>query len=446
MTTLSGDSPLPALATAFLEFQPGVFRLGDVLIRHGYCTIDDVSFALDRQKSAGRKLGELLVMEGRCTQAQIDEALAAQSLAAHPIWHALEHLTWHPELRTSRISEGTAAHVVAGIPLLGTYMRFDPAEFSIATAIANSASYAEVLETAWREAGLLVPPAQVADLAWRLWEAGLLQDPAGVHLAPRRRRSGFDWLVWRLPVVDPSPLLKALAPVLARTSTIPFVAAVWLPLALAALALCALRWPEVMREVQSLSSQYDSLHLGRIYLLLFFSLAVHEFGHAAVCSALGGSVRQLGVMLFVGMPFGYCDTSEAHRLTLKARIAVNLGGLYYQLGLAAAAMLAWAWAPMPDGIRTLALDLAIISAVAGAFNLIPFARLDGYYMVADLLAIPDLQGRAFSYIGHKLLGRPTEPLAPNEARILTVYGLMGMATVALLAVLAFRFWGKHLGL
>lgn len=388
----------------------------------------------------------MLVREGRCRQLQIDEALAAQRMAAHPIWPALERLAWNPEVRTNRVSDADAAHVVAGHPRLGTYMRFDPAEYAIARAIATSTSYAEILTISWQEAGRLVSPAQVLTMATRMWEAGLLEDPTGVLKAPRRPRKGFDWLVWRLPLADPSPLLRALAPILARTTTVRFLVAVWLPLALIALTLTVGRWGEVMHEVQRLSSQYHSLHLGRIYLLLFLSLAVHEFGHAAVCSALGGSVRQVGLMVFAGMPFGYCDASEAHRLPLRSRLAVSLGGLYYQLGLAALGMLAWAWLPMPGGLKQVALDLAIISAVAGASNLVPFARLDGYYVAADLLAIPNLQGRAFSYIGRKLLGRPTEPLSPKEELILAIYGLMGLLTVALLFYSAILFWGKHLGL
>lgn len=445
MTTLSGGSPLPPLAEAFLEFRPGVFRLGELLIRQGYCSSDDVSFALERQKRESTRLGELLVGAGVCTKPQIDAALEAQRLAAHPVWSSLERLAWHPDLRTSPVMEGQRELIVAGVAPLGVYMRFDAAEFALAEAIATSRTYAEILNAVWHSQGLLITPGQVADLGARLWDAGLLQDP-DAPTATGRRRSGLDWLIWRLPLWDPSRLLHACLPVLKPTSSLGFLSAVWLPIALTAAALGVLHASEVMAEVQALSNQYDSLHLGRIYALLFLSLAVHEFGHAAVSTALGATVRQMGVMLFIGMPFGFCDTSEAHRLSLRGRVAVSLAGLYYQFGLAALCMLAWAWLPLTTGGRTLALDLAIISVAAGAFNLIPFARLDGYYLTEDLLALPNLQARAFSYIGKKLTGRPTGSVPPREAAILTIYGLLGLGTVGLLAVLAFRFWGKHLGL
>lgn len=441
MTTVSGSSPLPPIAQAFLEFRPGAIRLGELLVGMGACARDDVSSALERQKTDPRRLGELLVGSGACTSSQIEAALEAQRLAAHPAWDALGRLGWHPELATNRIEPG--GPVVAGLPSRGTYLRFDPAEWALAEAIARHATYAAILGHVWEQAGMLVAPAQVAELADRLWRSGLLLDPA--RPAPARARRGLDWLVWRVPLWDPSRLLAALGPLFKATSTLRFLVLAWVPLVLVALGAFAWHSAEVMHEVGRLSSQYHSLHLGRIYLLLFLSLAVHEFGHAAVLSAHGGSVRQIGVMLYVGMPFGYCDTSEAHRLPLKARIAVGLGGLYYQLGLAALSALAWCWLPLWSVARTLALDMAIVSAVAGAFNLIPFARLDGYYLVADLLGLPNLQERAFSYMGRKILGRP-DPSTPQEAMLLSLYGLMGLATLLLLGFLALRFWGKHLGL
>ncbi|HEY9857257.1 MAG TPA: hypothetical protein V6D05_16045, partial [Stenomitos sp.] len=420
-------------------------RLGELLIRHEACTLDDVSLALERQKSESARLGELLVRSGTCTNAQIESALEAQRLAAHPIWASLERLGWHSELRTSEVTTGASSHVVAGLPANGQYLRFDPVEWEVAEAIAHSSTYAEILTRVWECQGILVAPAQVADLADRLWAAGLLLDPerpAPAHAS----RTWLDWLVWRIPLWDPSRFLEALSPVFKTTSSLGWFAVVWLPAALAALGLFAFRSSEVMNEVRALSTQYHSLHLFRIYALLFFSLGVHEFGHAAVCSALGGVVRQMGLMLYVGMPFGFCDTSEAYRLPLRSRVAVSLGGLYYQLGMAALCVLAWAWLPLPTAGRMLCLDLAIISTVAGVFNLIPFARLDGYYLVADLLGIPNLQGRAFSYIGRKMLGRSTEVVTSREALLLSVYGLMGLGTVGMLALLAFRFWAKHLGL
>lgn len=444
MTTLSGDSPLPPLAVAFLEFRPGAHRLGELLVSAGACTDNDVSSALKRQMTTGQPIGQVLIAMGICDAAQIQEALEAQKLAASPLWTALGRLSWHPDLRRSHRTEGGTTYVVAGLPERGDYLRFDPTEFAIAELIARHGTYADILQEAWRSAGILVPPAQVAQLGMRLWAAGLLLDPQGEAPMPPRRR-GLDWLVIRIPLWDPNPLLSSLGPVLRMTTTAGWFWGAWAPVVGLALGVTAWRWPTIWHEVETLAQQYNSLHhIGWIYLLFFLTLAVHEFGHAAVCSALGGTVRQIGIMVYMGLLFGYCDTSEAYRLGKRARMAVSMGGLYYQLGLAAWCLLAWQWLPMPPILRMAALDMAIISVAVAAFNLIPFARLDGYYLVSDWLDMPNLQARSLSYIGAKFLGKPGEPVSRKESAILSLYGIMGLVTMAVIAATAFRFWSNHL--
>ncbi|MBM3792010.1 MAG: HlyD family efflux transporter periplasmic adaptor subunit, partial [Acidobacteria bacterium] len=69
------------------------------------------------------------------------------------------------------------------------------------------------------------------------------------------------------------------------------------------------------------------------------------------------------------------------------------------------------------------------------FNFNPLIRLDGYYILSDLLEIPNLRTRAFQNLGRKLkaslLGRWSyrTTLAParREERIFMVYGLLAMA-------------------
>lgn len=381
---------------------------------------------------------------GVCDAVQVQGALEAQTLAANPLWGALERLGWHPDLRLSHRTEGGKTYVVAGLPQHGHYLRFDPTEFAIAELIASQSTYADILKQAWQTAAILVPPAQVAELGMRLWSAGLLMDPEGEAPTPAKRR-GRDWLVLRIPLWDPNPLLSRLAPVLRKTTSSGWFWAAWAPIAGVALGVAAWRWPTIWHEVETLAQQYYSLHhIGWIYLLFFLTLAIHEFGHAAVCSALGGTVRQIGIMVYMGLLFGYCDTSEAYRLDKRARMAVSMGGLYYQLGLAAWCLLAWQWLPLPPVLHLAALDMAIISVAVAAFNLIPFARLDGYYLVSDWLDMPNLQSRAFSYIGAKLLGRPAEPATKKEAAILSFYGIMGVVTMGIIAAVAVRFWTNHL--
>jgi putative peptide zinc metalloprotease protein len=58
-------------------------------------------------------------------------------------------------------------------------------------------------------------------------------------------------------------------------------------------------------------------------------------------------------------------------------------------------------------------------------NINPLLELDGYYIVMDLLDIPNLRGRALAYLGSVLRGRVVE-----EPRLRLVFMLFGAASLA----------------
>jgi putative peptide zinc metalloprotease protein len=70
-----------------------------------------------------------------------------------------------------------------------------------------------------------------------------------------------------------------------------------------------------------------------------------------------------------------------------------------ELAVAAAAMYVWLGAE-PGLVRTLAFDAMLVGGVSTVlFNANPLMRLDGYYMLADWLEIPNLRQRASAYAG-----------------------------------------------
>jgi putative peptide zinc metalloprotease protein len=285
----------------------------------------------------------------------------------------------------------------------------------------------------------------VACFAARLLEAGLIYDRRLSPSRPRPVRTWRDWVQWKLPLWDPTPLLGFLAPLLRWTSRVPFLVLGWLPLLSVATFLTFRSWGEVSYEMSRLFGLHEPYALVWLYGLLFVILWVHEFGHATVCYALGAPVRQIGVMLYLGMPFGYCDVSAAHLLPRKRdRIAVSLGGLYYQMGFGALAVLAWAWLPLAEPARAIALKLAIVAGTSIVFDLNPFAKLDGYYVLADWLGIPNLRDRSFSYLRARMKGERGEPLAPAERRLFLGYAVLGSVATAALMAMGLIWWHRIL--
>jgi putative peptide zinc metalloprotease protein len=164
-------------------------------------------------------------------------------------------------------------------------------------------------------------------------------------------------------------------------------------------------------------------HAGAVALLMVLSTVLHEFGHAAAAARFGCRRLEIGWGMYFHMSVLYTDLSEAWRLRRTQRALVDVGGIYVQAVFASALLAAAAWTGSPVALFVfVATDLAI----AGSLN--PFFRMDGYWLLSDLLGIPNLQGESISLLRdgvYRLFGRTPPPRAPRA---------FGRKTVALLAV------------
>ena len=144
-----------------------------------------------------------------------------------------------------------------------------------------------------------------------------------------------------------------------------------------------------------------------LLLLLAFIVdkSVHETGHAIACKKFGkrfgtgGEVHVIGMMLLIFTPVPYVDASSAWLLPDKWRRAVvGAAGMWMEFALAAAAAIIWRYSDPQSTLHAFCYNLMFIASVATVFfNGNPFLRYDGYYILADLLEIPNLLGRAMQY-------------------------------------------------
>lgn len=123
-------------------------------------------------------------------------------------------------------------------------------------------------------------------------------------------------------------------------------------------------------------------------LLLLVAVAVgrgllHELGHAAACWRHTGSVGAIGFGIFMTTPVLYCDVSDIHLLPRRAKALVGMAGtvmdivfLTLMVGLA--------------GNDIGVMKVFWLSLVAIAFNLVPFYRNDGFWVLNDLAGTDDL--------------------------------------------------------
>ena len=152
----------------------------------------------------------------------------------------------------------------------------------------------------------------------------------------------------------------------------------------------------------------DVLAPGNLFLL-YLSFAIvkvgHEFSHAFACkrfgplSRSGGQVHNMGVMFLVLFPLPYVDASSAWAFRSKwHRAIVGLAGVMAEL--AAASVAAVVWARTSTGtIHLIAYNVIFVASVSTVlFNGNPLLRFDAYYVLCDLLEMPNLAQRSRNYI------------------------------------------------
>jgi putative peptide zinc metalloprotease protein len=141
------------------------------------------------------------------------------------------------------------------------------------------------------------------------------------------------------------------------------------------------------------SSLYRPAFLLLLLGFVVFSAAFHEVGHATACRYGGAEPGAMGVGLYIVWPAFYTDVTDAYRLGKRGRLRTDVGGLYFNaifvLGVAAAYFI--------GGLEGLVLILVILQFQMVP-QLLPFLRMDGYYMVADLTGVPDLFTRIKSIL------------------------------------------------
>ncbi|MEE9393460.1 MAG: hypothetical protein V3W41_13235 [Planctomycetota bacterium] len=189
----------------------------------------------------------------------------------------------------------------------------------------------------------------------------------------------------------------------------------------------ATRWSDLESPITAI---VDSDNLLWTWGSLIALKLIHESGHGFACKLFGGSVPEIGVIFIVGSPCAYVDASAAWGFESKReRIIVSMAGMYFESIVAMAALAFWAFTP-GSFANSMAYQVFILASVVTiGFNLNPLMRFDGYYIFADLLAVPNLRARAQDQMRRLfdrfILGLPQEKprFRPLLRLVLASYGL-----------------------
>ncbi|MFM9996945.1 MAG: PqqD family peptide modification chaperone [Phycisphaerales bacterium] len=367
-----------------------------------------------------------------------------------PLWHRVRAMK--PRLRphcqiTRQHYRGRRWHVVHD-PTSNQFYRLSP----IAHEMVSLLDGRRTVEDAWNSTLQLhgdSAPTQheVIELLSQMYNTNLLAvdtTPETEQLLRRGRervqrrvkQQAIGIMYFKVRVFNPDRYLAWLEPIL-RPLLNRWGLIAWAVLIAAAAWTVLPRWDELGRAFQDSIAPSNWLWIGVVFVVI---KAIHETGHGVLCKRFGGQVPEFGLMLLVLFPAPYVDASACWAFPSKwRRMAVGAGGMIFELFVAGIAAFIWAGTGGADGggqlINQLAFNAMFTASVATVlFNANPLMRFDGYYILSDLLEVPNLMQRSMRMLTHLsqvLIYRVKESRSPTtepaEALILVVYGLGALA-------------------
>ncbi|GAB4166412.1 MAG: hemolysin D [Terrimicrobiaceae bacterium] len=290
-----------------------------------------------------------------------------------------------------------------------------------------------------------VPPeqgiAELATLAQQLGAAGLLRvQAAGAIERGRRARElkkkhRFESAVghalfFKKSIYDPDRLLDRWMPYV-RWIYSPVTLTLCGLFMLSSLLLAIRRWD----DITALGANFFTLHnLGLTWVLFIGVKIVHEFGHAFTAKRHGAEVHEMGFMFILFTPYLYCNVTDSWLADKRARIAVTAAGIVVELFLAAVATWLWAFS-QPGLFHQMCFNAMVLASVSTViFNANPLMKFDGYYIMTDLLEIPNLRAKSNAWVTawaqRVLLGMKNIPARIAGHEVGPFFGVYAVAAYA----------------
>ena len=298
----------------------------------------------------------------------------------------------------------------------GTWTIKDPVQLSYFRVENEELEFLQLLDgrRSWQELTSLLserfPGTEFSDVNLQMFlgtaiKGGLLSPTSvgyGAHLAEAAQqarssavyRKFFSLISHRFRGIDPTSLLQILdrafgwifRPAFLRLGVVVFVAAAVLILS---------RWSQLQAELPSISQLVTPRNALMLGITVVFIKILHEIGHGLTCYHYGGECHELGCIVVGFLPLLYCDVSDSWLQRNRThRICVAAAGIAVELFLAAVFGLLWV-ASVPGLLHTFFLNVMLLCSLNTVLvNGNPLLRYDGYYVLCDILKIPNLSAEA----------------------------------------------------
>jgi putative peptide zinc metalloprotease protein len=268
------------------------------------------------------------------------------------------------------------------------------------------------------------------------------------------RRWWSNLFAIRLPGLQPNRILSPIVDRLGWLFT-PSLAIAYVLFVIVASLIVLVYWPSFQEGVAAAFAQRSSQTLAQLLVVTSLVKVVHELAHAVTCRRLGGNCREIGVMLLLGVPTLYCDVSDAWLLPQRyKRILISAAGILAELAIASFATVLWLFSADPVLSQWCMIVMVVCSINTLLVNGNPLMRYDGYFILSDLVGVPNLATRASfamrSLVRRCLWNERTPSRLNDDAHQLpwlALYALLSLcyrvSVFVALGWLAFRFMASH---
>lgn len=352
---------------------------------------------------------------------------------------ANQRLSLRPGVKVRRQNYRGERWVVIENPFNNQHFRVRPAAYEFIARLRSDRTVEEV----WQQCLDRFPddaPGQeaVIQLLSQLYFAGLLQydlaaDSAQLFERYQKRRQQeigsrfLNIMFMRFPLLDPDRFLVRTLPFVGKFLGV-FGAVLWFVVVGFGVKVVVDNFAALKVQTQAALAP-DNIAL--LYLGLILIKTLHEFGHAYFCRKFGGEVHVMGVMLMIFTPVPYVDATSSWGIRSRwKRALVGAAGMIVEVFFAAIA--AFIWAKTGTGtLHSLAYNIMLVASVSTViFNINPLLRFDGYYILSDLLDVPNLHQQATAQLRHLaerylfgLMKSESPAQSRREAFWLTFFGI-----------------------
>lgn len=230
----------------------------------------------------------------------------------------------------------------------------------------------------------------------------------------------------KLYTFNPERLFDKIAPVTDKLITKPALA-IYIIIMLGALLTGLYNSNEFIKVTTNFMKEMSVINIIVLYGLIVLTIGIHELSHGIACKKYTNKVREMGVMLFYFQPAMYCNVSSVYLLKDKKKKIIIFGaGIFSQLLLSAISVLVY-FSLCKLGYKPNVLIYYSLSNIAIAlYNLVPFIKLDGYWILSTLLEIQNFREKSMDLILSFVLRKNIKERYETRRSILILYGVLAM--------------------